>query len=207
MKMDYWLFLLICLVATFSPGPAVLLAIKNFANFGVWQSMKGIAGNVAAVMTLASLSAAGLGAIILASDLLFSLIKVLGGLYLMYLGVKAWNTRYTKPALQKDSKPLTTGKKLFTEAYVVGMSNPKAIAFYTAVFPQFIDLNQAVLPQFCLLAGTFACCSMVGLGLYALATTSISQYLARENINRLFHRLTGGIFIGFGLSLIFVNKS
>ncbi|MFM9735722.1 LysE family translocator, partial [Streptomyces niveiscabiei] len=85
----------------------MLLAIKNSANFGVWQSMKGIAGNVAAVMTLASLSAAGLGAIILASDLLFSLIKVLGGLYLMYLGVKAWNTRYTKPALQKDSKPLT----------------------------------------------------------------------------------------------------
>ena len=205
--MDYWLFLLICLVATFSPGPAVLLAIKNSASFGFWQSLKGVAGNVAAVMTLASLSAAGLGAIILASDLLFSLIKIIGGLYLTYLGIKAWNSRYTKLALQTDSKSLASSKKLFMEAYVVGMSNPKAIAFYTAVFPQFIDLNQAVLPQFCLLAGTFACCSMVGLGFYALATTSISQYLARENINRLFHRLTGGIFIGFGLSLIFVNKS
>jgi len=59
--MDCWLFLLICLAVTFSPGPAMLLAIKNSASFGFWQSLRGIAGNIAAVMTLASLSAAGLG--------------------------------------------------------------------------------------------------------------------------------------------------
>lgn len=90
--MDYLLFLLICIVATFSPGPAVLLAVKNSAVHGLSKAMWGIGGNVAAMITMACLSAAGLGVVISASESLYHSVKILGGLYLIYIGIKTWRS-------------------------------------------------------------------------------------------------------------------
>ncbi|WP_432461005.1 LysE family translocator [Agarivorans sp. QJM3NY_25] len=202
--MDYWLFLLLCLAATFSPGPAVLLVVKNAANYGVNYSLSGILGNITAMLCLASLSAAGLGAIILASTLMFTAIKVVGGIYLIYLGLKSWLASRTL-SLSNDAPPqldTISRKKLFREAYIVGVSNPKAIAFYTALFPQFIHHDQAMPEQFLLLGGTFALCSFSALLVYALTSKQLSPYLRKQNVSRLFHRITGGVFVGFGLSLL-----
>ncbi|ASA57806.1 LysE family translocator [Vibrio gazogenes] len=98
--MGYFIYLGICIVATASPGPAIFLSIKNGAKYGLSKALIGVVGNVAAMLTLASVSAVGLGAVILASPLLYTAIKVIGGLYLIYLGVKAWCSKplsHTEP--------------------------------------------------------------------------------------------------------------
>lgn len=201
--MDYFLFVAICLAATFSPGPAVLLAIKNAISFGMKKTWVGIAGNISAMITMASFSAAGISLIILSSPWLFAAIKIVGGIYLIYLGVKSWRARQTVKGteitpLQREA----TGRALFYEAYIVGMTNPKAIAFYTALFPQFIDLNQPVFAQFAELTLTFAACSFSALSLYALLGTKLKIWLTNLKNWRRFQRITGSIFIGYGVALL-----
>lgn len=203
--MDYHLFLLVCLATTLSPGPAVLLTIKNSASYGVLRSISGIAGNVTAMMTLASMSAVGLSAILLASDLLFSVIKFGGGIYLIYLGIVAWNSKAEMRLLEgQDAK---SRRNLFAEAYVVGISNPKALAFYAALFPQFIETGSAVLSQFAVLGMTFAGFSFSVLVMYSLLTSKIQQYLSRERVRTIFYKATGGLFMGFGFSLMLSEKA
>lgn len=205
--MDYLLFLLICVVATFSPGPAVFLTIKNSATYGVKKAVWGIGGNVAAMVTMASLSAAGLGVVIMASESLYHLIKVLGGIYLLYIGIKTWCTKKRVTGVQSHSNSNVNRYKLFAEAYLVGVTNPKAIVFYTALFPQFIVFEHSVVQQFVSLTLTFALFSFVALLTYALVTDKLRVFLMKEKVSNVFNRVTGGVLVGFGLSLMASNKT
>ena len=205
--MNYFVFVCFCLVATFTPGPAVLLVVKNTAKFGVKKALLGIFGNVAAVMTLATLSAIGLSAVILASESAFVILKVLGGSYLIYLGLNAWRSKKPLSVISSEKTPSVSSRTLFIEAYFTGISNPKALAFYTAVFPQFISLEDNALAQFSLLALTFAICSFMALSVYAWFAFWGSKYLAKEAAMKWFHRLTGGLFIGFGGALLLSNRT
>lgn len=206
--MDYLIFLGICIVATASPGPAVFLSIKNGATYGLSNALIGVAGNVVAMLTLASASAAGLGAIILAYPSLYTAIKIIGGLYLIYLGIKVWCSKPTSP--EKSTEVLITLKpsrtKLFSASYFVGISNPKAIAFYTALFPQFINLDEPVFLQFALLASTFALCSFIFLTGYAVLAFKLRKYLEKEKTLAWFNRITGGVFVGFGAALVYSDQ-
>lgn len=201
--MDYLIFLGVCIVVTFSPGPAVFTAIKNGATHGLKASIIGICGNEAALILMAAISVAGLGAVILASTFLFTILKVVGGLYLAYLGVKIILSR---PSTLADAKANATsgisGFALFRESFLVGVSNPKAIAFLLAFFPQFIDPTQPVFWQFVVLGLTFMACSFSALVMYAVAAEGLSRFLKDASILKWFNRITGGVFIGFGASLI-----
>lgn len=200
--MDYFLFFVICVAATFSPGPAVMLAIKNAASFGIHRALYGIAGNLAAMITMASLSAAGLGALIATSESAFMLIKTVGGIYLVYLGIKTWCTHSSFMHNQTRILGTVKRRKLFFEAYLVGATNPKAIAFYSALFPQFIDVSHPVFGQFLLLTFIFAALSFSALFSYALLANRLKALLTRNKVKQVFNKLTGGVFIGFGVSLL-----
>ncbi|MEH6580027.1 MAG: LysE family translocator [Amphritea sp.] len=207
--LDYLIFLGVCIIATASPGPAVFLAIKNGAKYGCRNAIAGVIGNVSAMLTLAAVSAAGLGAVILASSTLYTSIKIVGGLYLIYLGLRALlshqnsSVENTKNFLSFAPKRAT----LFRESYLVGISNPKAIAFYTALFPQFIDLTEPVLPQFALLASVFAACSFTFLMLYVLLASQLKRHLEKGKVSRWFNRVTGCVFVGFGVALVSSNRA
>ncbi len=201
--MSYLIYLSICFAASASPGPAVLLAVKNGARFGAKRALIGCLGNISAMMTMATLSVVGLGAIITASATLFTVVKVIGGAYLIYLGVSTWRNQSQSFATENPVDGHSVQSiTLFREAYMVGISNPKAIAFYTALFPQFLDLNSAMLPQFLLLASTFAVVSFSCLSSYAILATRIRTHLRKSRFSSWFHRITGSIFIGFGIGLL-----
>jgi len=200
---EYLVFLGICIAITFSPGPATFTAIKNGASYGLKYSIIGICGNEVALMLMAAISVAGLGAVIMASTILFTILKTLGGLYLAYLGVKMLMSNPSTLTEEKtELKTKINGVSLFVESFLVGISNPKAMAFLIAFFPQFIDPTQPVLWQFAVLGLTFMACSFSALVIYAIAATQLSAYLKQALILKWFNRVTGGIFIGFGVSLI-----
>ncbi|RQW64819.1 LysE family translocator [Vibrio viridaestus] len=198
--MDYFMFLFICLVTTFVPGPAVFLVIKNATSYGLRKAFAGILGNACAMITMASLSAAGLSVVIMTSEYLFFTVKVIGGSYLIYLGVKAWITSNTA-SFESHRLMERSKRQLFIEAYVVGATNPKAIAFYTALFPQFIDTSDPVLPQFLVLTLTFALSSFSALLSYAVLSSRFKQALSRRSIMQKLNKVVGSIFILFGFSL------
>ena len=142
----YLLFLSICVATAASPGPAVFLAIKNGLMHGFKHAVFAIMGNSTALFLMLSISAAGLGALILASTSLFNLLKIAGGLYLLYLGIKLLRSKPIKIALnQSQSNETVPLLSLYREAFLVSSTNPKAIAFCTALFPQFIDPSQAMI--------------------------------------------------------------
>lgn len=199
----YFLFLSICIATAASPGPAVFLAIKNGLTHGFKRAVFAIMGNLTALFLMMGISAAGLGALILASTSLFNLLKIAGGLYLLYLGIKLLRSKPIKIALnQSQSNETVPLLSLYREAFLVSSTNPKAIAFCTALFPQFIDPSQAMISQFAVLAGTFGACSFCFLSLYAALAAKLRPQLAKESVLRWFNRLTGLAFMGFGIGLL-----
>lgn len=202
---EYLIFVTLAITITAIPGPAVILTVKNSIKYGFKNSLAGILGNSVAMIIMATISALGLGAIILASSTLLAVVKIIGGIYLVYLGVKAWNT----PLLKKDEQHHLTDQcqkefvSLFKKGFWVGISNPKAIVFFTAVFPHFIDPTRSFAPQFLTLFLTvegLACFICAG---YALLSSRTAQYLHKDNSRKLFPKLTGGAFIGFGVALLY----
>ncbi|MEZ9130095.1 LysE family translocator [Vibrio splendidus] len=160
--------------------------MKNSAVYGVERAVSGILGNITAMITMAGLSATGLGVLLLASESLFLFIKMVGGIYLFLLGIKTW--RSNKRTL-KNYEPQASA------------NNRKIL------FPQFIEVEHSIIPQFILLTLTFTSSSFLALLTYALVTKKLKFWLIKEKVSAKFNKVTGGIFIGFGLSLILSNKT
>ncbi len=202
---DYLIYITLAITITAIPGPAVALTIKNSLSSGYKASIANIFGNFTAMIILATLSALGLGAIILASATLFTLVKIFGCIYLVYLGVKVWRTPHRKEDLGHQLKNNSTRSftSVFKEGFFVGISNPKAIAFFTALFPQFIDPSRAYIPQFIILIMTIEAISFFILTCYALLSSMAAPFLSKEKSMIYFNKLTGGAFIGFGVALLY----
>lgn len=202
---NYLIYIGLALTITIIPGPAVILTIKNSVRYGPGTAIANILGNMSAMVTLASISAAGLGAIILASSGLFAAMKIAGCLYLIYLGYKTLKA----PVDAADSngmagrvKETASFFRIYKTGLGVGLSNPKAIAFFTALFPQFINPDRAFLPQFATLIFTIEGISFLVLSTYAILAGLASACLSRRGSMIAFNRLSAAAFFGFGLALI-----
>jgi len=199
---DYFTYIVLAITITVIPGPAIVLTIRNSLKYGYKVSIANIFGNFFAMILLATISAIGLGAIILASQTLFLIMKILGCIYLIYLGIKVWTTPYNQENIYT-----TLNKKnlisIFKEGFYIGFSNPKAIAFFTALFPQFIDPTRPYFNQFVTLILTIEGISFVILFTYALIAFKLSKYLSSKKATAIFNKLTGGSFIGFGTALLY----
>lgn len=202
---DYYIYVTLALAVTAIPGPAVILTIKNSIKYGYKTAIANIFGNFIAMILLATLSALGLGAVILASSALFIAVKILGCIYLVYLGVKVWKSpqviEYMVAEHQNQHKKEIFS--VFKTGFGVGVANPKAIAFFTALFPQFIDPARAYIPQFLTLIFTIEGISFAVLSTYAFFSSVAAPYLSKKKPMILFNRLTGAAFVGFGLALLF----
>ncbi len=202
---DYALYLMVAVTVTAIPGPAVVLTIRNSLRFGYRSTIANIIGNFVAMVILATLSAVGLGAVLLSSSVLFTALKLLGGLYLVYLGIMAWkappmtDSTPQGSVLQREHKSFFT---LFKEGFGVGISNPKSIAFFAALFPQFIDPLRAYTPQFLTLILTIEGISFFVLTSYALLASYLSPLLSNDRTMGYFNKLTGAAFIAFGVALV-----
>ncbi|MFT5697827.1 MAG: homoserine/homoserine lactone efflux protein [Desulforhopalus sp.] len=202
---EYLIYVTLAVTIVAIPGPAVILTVKNSIKYGFKISVAGILGNFVAMIVMATISAFGLGAIITASASLFSVLKVMGCLYLVYLGIEAWRTPLQKSDSQTEPN-CGNNKEFFTvfkQGVWVGISNPKAIAFFVALFPQFIDPARSYLPQFLTLILTIEGISCCILSLYALLSSRAAHLLYEKNSMHIFHKLTGGAFIGFGFALLY----
>ena len=186
-----------------SPGPAVLLAVVN----GLRADMKVVAaaafGNILGLAILSSASILGLGALIKTSALAFAIVKFIGAFYLIYLGYKFL---VNKGGLEIDELMNNYVKRdtffYFKEAFFVAVTNPKPIIFFTAIFPQFIDIKQDIASQFFIMTAIFLIISFSSLTFYGLLAKKSKQFLQRGNIMVYISRFTGGLFISMGIALM-----
>lgn len=203
---DYLIYATLAITITAIPGPAVVLTIKNSIKYGYKHAIANIFGNCFAMILLATISALGLGAVILKSSTLFTIIKLCGCLYLCYLGIKIWKEPSATDQILHQSKTRKEKKQvvaIFKEGFAVGLSNPKAIAFFTALFPQFIDPQRTFFSQFLTLILTIEGISFIVLTTYAILSSAAAPYLSRKQQMSIFNKATATAFIGFALALIY----
>ena len=204
----WWLFTGAVFLLSGTPGPNMLHILSRSVEMGMKRSIAAMAGCLAAVVTVLAASAAGLTTLLLAVPGAFEVLRYAGVAYLIYLGIKAWRSEASPIDVGSDTLPTAVSPGgLFRGGFAIGISNPKLILFAAAFLPQFVTLTQPQAPQFAILVLTFAAVECAWYGVYAFGGHSLSRYLSRPAIKRLFNRITGAIFVGFGLALLKVRPS
>lgn len=199
----YLLFCVTALAVVFTPGPAVMLALQNSTLYGWRHTVLSSLGNISGLLVLISTSAIGLGALLRTSATLFLLLKLAGAAYLIWLGVKQWRAgghRRQQATGSQTKRPARLA--LYREGLLLALSNPKAILFITALFPQFIGHEQPLLPQLILLSLTFMGMSFCALMTYAVAGHLVGGNLACTMQSARLRRATGSLFIAMGAGLL-----
>lgn len=199
MSLDTWLiFFIASLGLSVSPGPNGLLALTHGALYGPRKTLFTIAGGVVGFVALIGLCMFGIGALIKTSLVWLTVLKWVGGVYLMWLGVQVW--RSAPIALSIDTPTAQAqGLMLFRQGWLSAVTNPKGLLFFSAFLPQFMDPQRSLGMQFVVVAATFAFTEF--LTEYALAATAhqIRPWLAR--VGRRFNQACGGVFIAIGAAL------
>lgn len=208
MEIDkYIAFVTIITVLLLSPGPSVLLSINNGVKYGMKLAAVGVIGNVIAFQILIILSATGVGATLATSNTFFAALKTLGAVYLVYLGFKLWFTPISaKAAGEIYSIQHNSQLNIFKQAFFVTASNPKALIFVSALLPQFIDTNEALLTQTIILAITAAVIHFTIYMSYTILSSRASSFLENDRNRRLFNKGSGLIFVAFAVALIFTRQ-
>jgi threonine/homoserine/homoserine lactone efflux protein len=203
--MSFEIFLVYTMVAFFyiaSPGPAVVLAIFN----GIKTNMKVVAissfANIVGLAILSTVSILGIGVILSTSALLFTVVKFIGASYLIYLGIKFLRNTNKMDFSAQDNITAKSNGQYFKESFLIAVSNPKPILFFTSIFPQFLDKTSNITPQFFMMTGIFMFISFFSLFFYGFLAKKSKVILSNEKSMTWFHRITGGIFITLGVGIM-----
>lgn len=209
MSLETWaLYLVAILILTASPGPSSLLCMTKGVTHGFRIGVYTALGSLTAITIILTLSFTGLGLVIASSELTFNIIKYTGAAYLIYLGIKAILSKEQEYQLGEEQEtPEQAPVKHYISGFIVGSSNPKAILFFTALFPQFIDPNAPLLAQYIIFTATFMIMEFSWLAIYALLGAKSSNWLFAKGRAKLFNRVTGGVFIGAGTLLSTASKA
>ncbi|MES2148313.1 MAG: LysE family transporter [Pseudomonadota bacterium] len=195
MTLSNWLvYAAAVLVLTVTPGPTVLTCVSTSVNLGARKALLACLGSTTAIVGIMALSALGLGSALAASDALFSMLKWLGAAYLAYLGVCSLLSRTTEIAIP-GAVEASSRARLFGKGFLVGASNPKALLFFGALFPQFIVADAPQAPQFLVLGVTFLFFELLWLTIYALSASKAKRWLQQPRRAILFNRATGAVFL------------
>ena len=190
----WFLYVAAVLVLTVTPGPSVLMCVSTSVNLGARKALIASLGSTTAIVGIMALSALGLSTALAASETLFTVLKWLGAAYLAYLGVSSLFSAASEIAVSGSVESSTSGR-LFAQGFLVGASNPKALLFFGALFPQFIVPSAPQLPQFLVLGVTFVFFELLWLTIYALSASKAKRWLQQPRRAKLFNRTTGVVFL------------
>jgi len=211
MTLHTWgLFLMMAFVVSGTPGPNMLMVMSHGTRHGLRPTFATMAGCMTALLAMMSLSAAGLGALLQVFPPVFDALRWTGAAYLAYLGFKSWRSPAEgalAPAETGSSRKAAGAGALYRQGFLVAASNPKAILFAAAFFPQFIDPALPKLPQFAILLATFSVVEVSWYVVYASCGRGLAGYLRRPAVGKAFNRLTGGAFIGFAAAMAAAPRS
>ena len=199
MPLELWLaYVVTSAIVLAIPGPTVLLVLSYSIAHGRRATLPVVAGLGLGDAVAITLSLIGLGTLLATSALWFTIIKWVGGLYLIYLGFSMIRGARTEsqPEVETTEK---SSYSLFTTAFVVTALNPKSIIFFIALLPQFISPAHPTMPQLWILGITFVTMAMTGGTIYALFANSMRQFLLSPKTQKIYGYTGGGLLSGAGI--------
>ena len=208
---NYWLFVPACFALNMAFGPNNVLSLSNGARDGMRYSILAALGRLLAFAAMIAISGFGLGALLLASETLFTLLKFGGAIYLVWLGIKMFRaapmslTRSVADAGAAIEPSMDKLRRLAKQEFLVAAGNPKAILIFTAFFPQFVD-RSVYAASFTILGAIFLLLELVAIAIYAALGARLGSLAQVGNSFRWFNRASGSLMIGFGLLLAFLRR-
>ncbi|VFQ44172.1 LysE family translocator [Desulfoluna butyratoxydans] len=202
MTFQSWLiYMALVLVATATPGPAVFFIMTKSALHGWRQATFAALGNIAGLFCLGLVAVSGLGVVLQTSETIFTAVKYAGSLYLMFLGVKLIFHQGSDAGMETSEchQVGTAPWKIFAHAFGVAVTNPKAIVFLTALFPPFINHDEALVPQFLTLISVLMASSCAFLVFYALIADRATGWFRKPYRMKAIRQASGSVFLGFGI--------
>ena len=191
------------------PGPAVMLVLSQALGHGAARAVWSILGITAAGIVWCAMSATGIGAVLVASYDLFLAIKWIGVAYLVWLGVSTFFRGAGETGLAgrlpaaRDASPA----RMFWGGFVLQMSNPSVLMFFTAFLPQFIAPHAPLLPQLAVLGLTTAVIEIAVQLCYAHLAGRFKALLAAPRFARLTDRVAGTLLIGAGIGMAALRRT
>lgn len=187
------------------PGPTILTVISYSVAHGQRANVPLVAAVALGDCTSLSLSLLGLGALLAASAAWFAMVKLAGGLYLLYLGARLLRSGISSAEPTSPAVP-DSRWRLFANTYLVTALNPKGIVFFVAFLPQFIDPNANVTLQLWVLAVTFVLLAIVNATLYATFAASARQVLTSSRAQRGFNMVGGSLLSAAGIWALLARR-
>jgi homoserine/homoserine lactone efflux protein len=210
MSFATWLgFAISAVIIALSPGSGAVLSMSHGLSYGVKKASATVMGLQLGLLLVLFIAGAGVGSLLLASEVAFNIVKTVGAVYLIYLGLAQWRAKVThgtevdlasRAALPSVKRRIMTG--FFTNA-----TNPKGIIFMVAVLPQFITQGEPVLPQLLILAATMVTIDMTVMHGYAFLASTMQGYFRDARAMRLQNRVFGGLLMAVGTALFFVKRN
>ena len=190
-----WEYCIAAVIIILAPGPSVLFVIARAIAWGRATAIATVAGNVMGAFSLSVVVAVGLGPILQRSELAFTSVQVLGGGYLVYLGISAIKHSQIHASDMTNQGDIRPSKwKSIREGYWVGAVNPKGIVFFAAILSQFVDREAGgVTSQLILMGAIFGIFAFFSDGGWGILAGTIRNWLATEMIRLVRMRMAGGI--------------
>jgi homoserine/homoserine lactone efflux protein len=208
MTLQIWLlFVATEAVLSMTPGPAVLYVLSQAIRRGPAKSLWASGGILAANAVYFALSATSLGAVIVASYKLFFVIKWAGAAYLVYLGLRSFFSKTSAISLPESGPDSRGGQRILRDGFFLQAANPKALLFFTAILPQFIDARNNVVFQILVLGVSSILVEFVILFIYGQLAGRALATARSPRFEKITNRIAGSLLIGAGIGLARLRRT
>jgi threonine/homoserine/homoserine lactone efflux protein len=197
----YAAFVAAVVVLMLIPGPNVALITSNSIAHGMRHGFVTVAGTASAMVVQLAVTGLGLEAVLGVASVWLGWLRWLGVLYLIYLGLRLWRT---PPVALGAGEPPKSAPATFGRAFVVSLTNPKTLFFYSAFFPQFIVPGHAMAAQIALLSVSFMAVALLIDSIWVVSAHRARQFLLRRGHWQ--NRISGGLLMGAGLGLAIARQ-
>jgi len=197
----YATFLGVMAVMAITPGPANVFSVANGVQRGKAGALLGVVGMNAATLVWFGAAALGLGALVVAFPQVFRLISVAGALYVGWLGYRAWRGAFSTAA-DPDHPTIKLGRSAIVDGFMVQIANPKAILFFTAVLPPFLDVSRPAAPQLALFALATIGMDVLSMSAYGLGGAALARRMSEPRFRKGFAVLTGVLLIAAAVLIL-----
>jgi homoserine/homoserine lactone efflux protein len=209
MPLSTWItFVIAGSIIAVSPGSGAVLSMSHGLAYGVRKASGTVLGLQLGLLLVFAIAGAGVGSLLLASEAAFSAVKLVGALYLVYLGISQWRARIEPGTADRALAAAATpalAKRVLT-GFLTNATNPKGIIFMVAVLPQFISQQAPLLPQLAILGATMATIDTIVMHGYAWLAASLQRFLREARAVKVMNRFFGGVLVFMGAALFFVKR-
>lgn len=206
--MDLAGFLAVAAIVVITPGPDMALVMRNTLAGGRPAGLATSLGTCTGLLVHAAAAALGLSAVLLASSRAFTVVKLVGGAYLVVLGVRTLLHARRAAAAPADAAigRATSRRTAYRQGVLTNVLNPKIAVFFLSLLPQFVDAGDGFALRLLLLAALFIAIGLAWLTAYTFALDALGGALSRARVRRAISSVTGAVLVGLGVRLAVARR-